>query len=84
MIVYTIELIDDPLHFLKEALKTLREKSALVLATIDRKSSWGKLTYFYAPSKIKDIEESRKKIGRGDFVALEAQKNNIRVSLSIL
>ena len=84
MIVYTIELIDDPLHYLKEVLKTLREKSALVLATIDRKNSWGKLTYFYAYPEIKNIEESRKKIGRGDFVALEAQKNNIRVSVLIL
>lgn len=82
--MYTIEPIDDPLHFLKEALKALREKSALVLATMDRKSSWGKLTHFHASPEIKNIEEPRKKIGRGDFVALEAQKNNIRASVLIL
>lgn len=42
IIVYTIELVDDPLHCLKEAVRTLKKRGALILGMLDRKSSWGK------------------------------------------
>ena len=41
-IVYTIELVDDPLRFLKEAVRTLKKRGALILGMLDRESSWGK------------------------------------------
>ena len=41
-IVYTIELVDDPLHFLRETVRTLKKRGALILGILDRKSSWGK------------------------------------------
>jgi ubiquinone/menaquinone biosynthesis C-methylase UbiE len=47
-IVYTIELVDDPLHCLREAVRTLKKRGALILGILDRKSSWGK---FYEQKK---------------------------------
>jgi len=41
-IVYTIELVDDPLRFLKEAVRTLKKRGSLILGMLDRESSWGK------------------------------------------
>lgn len=41
LIVYTIWLADDPLRFLKEAVRTLNKRGALILGILDRKSSWG-------------------------------------------
>ncbi len=45
LVVYTIELVNDPIHFLREATRTLKTKGALVLGILDRESSWGR---FYA------------------------------------
>lgn len=42
LIVYTIELVDDPLSFLKETLRTLKRKGVLILGILDKNSSWGK------------------------------------------
>lgn len=42
IIVYTIELVDDPLHCLKEAVRTLKKRGALILGMFDRNSDWGK------------------------------------------
>ena len=42
LIVYTIELVDDTLLLLREAVRTLKKKGALILGIIDRESSWGK------------------------------------------
>lgn len=47
-IVYTIELVDDPLHCLREAVGTLKKRGALILGILDRTSSWGK---FYQQKK---------------------------------
>jgi ubiquinone/menaquinone biosynthesis C-methylase UbiE len=42
LIVYTIELADDALRFLKEATKILKKRGALILGIANRESSWGK------------------------------------------
>jgi ubiquinone/menaquinone biosynthesis C-methylase UbiE len=41
LIVFTIELVDDPPHFLKEAVRTLKKDSTLILGIMDRNSLWG-------------------------------------------
>lgn len=41
-IVFTIELIADPLCFLKEAVRALKKNGTLILGIIDRNSLWGK------------------------------------------
>lgn len=41
-IVYTIELVDDPLHCLKEAVRTLQKRGALIVGMHNRNSDWGK------------------------------------------
>lgn len=40
-IVFTIEFVDDPLHFLKEAVRILKRNGALILGILDRNSQWG-------------------------------------------
>ena len=42
LIVYTIELTDDALRFLKEAVRTLKRRGVLILGIANRESSWGK------------------------------------------
>ncbi len=42
LIVFTIELVDDPPLFLKEAVRTLKKDGALILGIMDRDSQWGK------------------------------------------
>lgn len=42
LIVLTVWLVDDPLHFLKEAVNTLKNGGTLILGILDRKSHWGK------------------------------------------
>ncbi len=42
LIVYTIELADDALRFLKEAAKALKKRGVLILGIANRKSAWGK------------------------------------------
>lgn len=42
LIVYTIELADDALRFLKEATKTLKKRGVLILGIANRESIWGK------------------------------------------
>lgn len=42
LIVYTIELTDDALRFLKEAVKTLKKRGVLILGISNRESAWGK------------------------------------------
>ncbi len=41
-IVFTIEFVDDPIRFLKEAVRTLKKNGELVLGMLDRESEWGK------------------------------------------
>ncbi len=41
LIVFTIELVDDPPSFLKEAVRTLKKDGSLILGIIDRNSLWG-------------------------------------------
>jgi ubiquinone/menaquinone biosynthesis C-methylase UbiE len=41
LIVFTIEFVDDPSRFLKEAVRTIKKDGALVLGIIDRNSLWG-------------------------------------------
>ncbi len=45
LIVYTIELAEDALLFLKEAARTLKKKGVLILGIANKESVWGK---FYA------------------------------------
>jgi len=40
-IVFTIEFVDDPLHFLKEAVRILKRNGTLILGILDRNSQWG-------------------------------------------
>lgn len=47
-IVYTIELVDDSLYCLREAVGTLKKRGALILGILDRNSSRGK---FYEQKK---------------------------------
>lgn len=42
LIVFTIELVDDPPRFLKEAARTLKKDGAIILGIMDRDSQWGK------------------------------------------
>lgn len=42
LIVFTIEFVDDPHLFLKEASRTLKKKGAFILGMFDRNSRWGK------------------------------------------
>ena len=42
LIVYTIELADDALRFLKEAAKILKKRGVLILGIANRESAWGK------------------------------------------
>ncbi len=42
LIVYTIELADDALRFLKEATRTLKKRGVLILGISNRESAWGK------------------------------------------
>ena len=42
LIVYTIELTDDALRFLKEAVRTLKNRGVLILGITNKKSAWGK------------------------------------------
>jgi SAM-dependent methyltransferase len=42
LIVYTIELADDALRFLKEAARTLKKRGVLILGIANRESAWGK------------------------------------------
>lgn len=42
LIMYTIELADDALRFLKEATKTLKKRGVLILGIANRESAWGK------------------------------------------
>ncbi|UCE22090.1 MAG: class I SAM-dependent methyltransferase [Candidatus Aminicenantes bacterium] len=42
LIVYTIELADDALRFLKEAAKSLKKRGVLILGIANRESAWGK------------------------------------------
>jgi ubiquinone/menaquinone biosynthesis C-methylase UbiE len=65
LIVFTIELVDDTLQFLKEALRPLKKKGALILGIIDRNSLWGqyyeknssqrKFFHFLSPEEILEI-----------------------------
>lgn len=41
LIVFTIELVDDPPYFLKEAVRTLKKDGTLILGIMDRNSLWG-------------------------------------------
>src|SRR4030043_640369 len=40
-IVFVIEFVDDPVSFLREAVRTIRRNGALILGFIDRESPWG-------------------------------------------
>ena len=42
LIVYTIELADDALRFLKEAVRTLKNRGVLILGIANKESAWGK------------------------------------------
>lgn len=42
LIVFTIEFVDNPRLFLKEAARTLKKKGAFILGILDRNSRWGK------------------------------------------
>jgi len=42
LIMYTIELADDALHFLKEAVRTLKKRGVLILGITNLESAWGK------------------------------------------
>jgi len=42
LIVLTIWLVDNPLSVLKEAVRVLKKRGALILGILDRESSWGK------------------------------------------
>jgi ubiquinone/menaquinone biosynthesis C-methylase UbiE len=50
LIVFTIEFVDDPSRFLKEAVRTIKKDGALVLGIIDRNSPWGE---YYEQKKTK-------------------------------
>ena len=50
LIVFTIELVDDPPRFLKEAVRTLKKDGTLILGITDRNSLWGE---FYAKKAAK-------------------------------
>jgi ubiquinone/menaquinone biosynthesis C-methylase UbiE len=41
LIVFTIEFVDDPPRFLKEAVRTLKKDGTLILGITDRNSLWG-------------------------------------------
>ena len=41
LIVFTIELVDDPPRFLKEAVRVLKKDGTLILGILDRNSLWG-------------------------------------------
>ena len=41
LIVYTIELAEDALRFLKEAARTLKKKGVLILGIANKESAWG-------------------------------------------
>jgi ubiquinone/menaquinone biosynthesis C-methylase UbiE len=41
LIVFTIELVDDPPRFLKEAARILKKDGTLILGIMDRNSLWG-------------------------------------------
>ena len=42
LIMYTIELADDALRFLKETVRTLKNRGVLILGVANKKSAWGK------------------------------------------
>ncbi|MGD2246192.1 MAG: class I SAM-dependent methyltransferase [Candidatus Aminicenantes bacterium] len=42
LIVYTIELAEDALRFLKEAVRILKKRGVLILGIANKESSWGK------------------------------------------
>jgi ubiquinone/menaquinone biosynthesis C-methylase UbiE len=48
LIMFTIELVDDPPRFLKEAARILKRDGTLILGIMDRDSRWGK---FYEQKK---------------------------------
>jgi ubiquinone/menaquinone biosynthesis C-methylase UbiE len=48
LIMFTIELVDDPPLFLKEAARILKRDGTLILGIMDRDSRWGK---FYEQKK---------------------------------
>jgi ubiquinone/menaquinone biosynthesis C-methylase UbiE len=68
LIVFTIELVDDPPRFLKEAVRTLKKDGTLILGITDRNSLWGEFYekkvaqgesyagfHFLTPEEILDI-----------------------------
>ncbi|MCK4645088.1 MAG: class I SAM-dependent methyltransferase [Candidatus Aminicenantes bacterium] len=70
-IVFTIELIADPLCFLKEAVRALKKNGTLILGIIDRNSLWGKFYkqksaqskfytgfHFFSPEEILEIYQN--------------------------
>lgn len=69
-IVFVMEFVDDPLHFLREAIRTLQKNGAIILGFIDKNSKWGQyyiqnssgIKFFHPPSP-KEILEIFKSIG---------------------
>jgi ubiquinone/menaquinone biosynthesis C-methylase UbiE len=69
-IVFVLEFVDDLLHFLREAVRTIRPGGSLILGFIDKDSQWGRYyardpshrVYFHPPSskEILDILEKIK------------------------
>lgn len=68
LIVLTIWLVGNPLHVLKEAVRVLKKRGALILGILDRESSWGKFymrkaakssfyksPHFFSPEEILQI-----------------------------
>jgi ubiquinone/menaquinone biosynthesis C-methylase UbiE len=69
-IVFVMEFVDDPHHFLGEAVRTLKKNGALILGFIDKNSRWGQYYQHYSSQKIffhpptpGEILEIFKKIG---------------------
>lgn len=69
-IAFVIEFVDNPLLFLREAVRTIRPSGALIVGFIDRDSPWGRYyardpshrKYFH-PASVKEILMIFKKTG---------------------
>jgi len=69
-IVFVMEFVDDPHHFLREAVRTLGKNGALILGFIDKNSRWGQYYIqnssekkFFRPPSPREILEIFKSIG---------------------
>jgi SAM-dependent methyltransferase len=70
LVVFVLEFLDDPLPFLEEAARVLRDLGAAVIGLIDRDSAWGRhfmqkspLGGFFDPPSVPDLLELLGSIG---------------------